>query len=252
MELPKSTLAVIDLLKKTRGRDKVFRLFQYTFRCLTDIIQRDPLQRRFRDKASQNNMVENFRNVANTMASTRKLFRFLKHYDIFLRISKMCNILAGKIQEPERKPDIYYLLKIGSDISLFLYYLTDHLLYFYFLEVMPKTKIYDSISWSSDFLWLIESIIDTIMAAVDAWYHAKGNRMAAMRKSLLEIILYIVDSLVNLSDSLWIYHDSFPQIPHLPVRNRELDHRIIYAARLLVTNWHFFKVDVGLGLQESD
>jgi hypothetical protein len=197
MELPKSLLAVIDLLKKTRGRDKVFRLFQYIFRCLTELIQRDPLRHRFRDKASQTSMVDNFRGVANTMASTRKLFRFLKHRDIFLRISKMCNILGGKIEEKERKPDLYYLLKIGSDISLFLYYLTDHLLYFFFLEVMPKTKIYDSISWSSDFLWLIESMIDSITAAVDAWYHVKGNRIAAMRKSLLEVILYIIDSLVN-------------------------------------------------------
>jgi hypothetical protein len=197
MELPKSVLAVIDLLEKTRGRDRIFRLLQYTFRFLTEMAQKNAVRRHFQRKETQERAVEDCRKIANTMASTRKILRFTKHYDIFLRISKNFNILANKLEEKERKPDFYYLLKILSDVFLFLYYITDHFLYFYFLEMIPKTKIYDKISWSSDFLWLLESIVDIMTCITDAYFHKSFGRMAPLRKSLLDILLYTIDSLVK-------------------------------------------------------
>ena len=196
MELPKSILAIIDLLKKTRGRDKVIRLLQYTFRFLTELVQKPAFNSHFRSKEARTDLVESFRNVANGAASTRKLFRFTKHLDIFLRVRKYCDILARKIPEAERKPEVYYLMKIGSDAALFLYYILDHFLYFYFLGALAKGKMYGPIAWYSDFCWLVESILDVLTAAVDAVYHNRAGRFEALKKSLLEVLLYIIDALV--------------------------------------------------------
>ena len=205
MTLSKASQAIIQVLKLTRGRDKICRLFQYTTRFLAAMIRRPSFQKYFSTPAQSQLWFDNFRAVGASCALTRRIFRFSRYQDILKRIKTNKEILNNKSKQT--RPVFYYLSKIMSDLFLFLYYLMDNILFFYELELIPKTNLplFQWIDWGADFCWVIESVFDIVINLSDVRFAFSEQKKEKLNKLFFDFFVLILDLLVYLLDCYWFH-----------------------------------------------
>lgn len=97
------------------------------------------------------------------MSLTRKVLRFGKHIPLIKRI-------MDRIKENEKKPVSMIFWRTISDISLILYYLTDHPLYFNRIGLVKYDKKFISnLDYLNNLFWLLNIIFDVMCDLVDLY-----------------------------------------------------------------------------------
>ena len=95
------------------------------------------------------------------MSLTRKVLRFGKPLPLVKAI-------YDKVKENEKKPVRMLFFRILSDISLMLYFLTDHPLYFNRIGLIKlDKKVLDKIDWINNIFWLLNCIFDIMCDVVE-------------------------------------------------------------------------------------
>lgn len=95
------------------------------------------------------------------MSLTRKVLRFGKPLPLVKTI-------IDRFKAHEKKPVPNLLLRTISDISLIMYFVTDHPLYFQRIGFIKMDKKWvDFIDWWNNVFWLIECVLDIYCDLID-------------------------------------------------------------------------------------
>jgi hypothetical protein len=98
------------------------------------------------------------------MGMTRKVLRFGRSLPVLKQ-------LMDRIKLHEKKPVRMIFFRTISDLLLAIYYLSDHPIFLYKVGIYRGEKSFvDRIEWWSDFIWLIESIIDVVCDIVELFH----------------------------------------------------------------------------------
>jgi Peroxisomal biogenesis factor 11 (PEX11) len=98
------------------------------------------------------------------MSLTRKVLRFGKPFPLIKAI-------YDRFKAHEKKPVRNILLRTISDISLALYFVTDHPMFFQRIGFIKLEKpLLDLIDRWNNILWLVECLLDIYCDVVDLYY----------------------------------------------------------------------------------
>ena len=186
---------VMDLVTKSRGRDRVFRLLQYGLRFLLVNFQKIPLLAKV-SVSDKESLMDSLKNVASANATARKVLRFFKHKDLFNRLRSNYELLT-KTADTKTKQSWYYLAKLLSDSMLFLYFVTDHYLFLGNVEILPKDKLFTFIEWLSDFIWLLNCFVDISTSVDDIRSNMDTKNYKEVERLGVLIVIYILDGFVR-------------------------------------------------------
>ena len=233
MTLTKAHKAVLQVLRLTRGRDKICRLFQYITRFIAAMIKRPIYDKHFSSPPKRQLYFDNFRAVGACCALTRRIFRFTRYQDIIKRIKANFDILSEKPKQT--RPAFYYQSKILSDVCLFVYYFMDNILFLYEIELIPKTNVpfYQWWDWGADFSWVIETIFDLITNLTDVTFAVVEKQKAKFNRLTFDLFVLIMDLIVMLLDCHWIYKLKSSEPYILRLRICEFCLRIVFNVLLL-------------------
>ncbi len=144
---------IIYMLSTRLGRDKTCRVIQYFLMMITPKLQAKG--------AHYNDLVQRLTKLRGSMSQTRKVMRF------GLEIPLIKGIRERLIQH-EKSPVRMIFWKTISDISLILYFFTDHPMYFNQIGLFKYEKNYiENMDYINNVFWLLNSIFDAAISIVD-------------------------------------------------------------------------------------
>lgn len=98
------------------------------------------------------------------MSATRKVLRFGKEIPLITGIH-------ARLVAHEKSPQRMVFWRTISDMSLILYFFTDHPLYFNSIGLVKYTKSYlDRLDYINNIFWLMNSVFDVMVTLVDMKY----------------------------------------------------------------------------------
>mmetsp|Transcript_18773 Transcript_18773/g.34034 ORF Transcript_18773/g.34034 Transcript_18773/m.34034 type:complete len:223 (-) Transcript_18773:31-699(-) len=133
---------VVAFLAKTKGRDKSIRVFQYITRGMNDGLKGGSLAE-LADRAQK---------VSAALAMTRKVLRF------GLPIGITLNLLKRGWRD---------LFRSAADLSLLLYFLSDHLLYFYKVGAVKAPSYAGKVDLWNNIFWIFDNVFTIIADCLD-------------------------------------------------------------------------------------
>lgn len=135
------------------GRDKVCRIIQYFLMGVLPIMQKRG--------AHMTDICTRLGNLKGSMSKTRKVLRFGKEIPLITGIK---NRLAAHEKEPQRM--VFW--RTISDISLILYFFTDHPLYFQSIGFWTYEKSFiNNLDYINNVFWLLNSLLDILCTMAD-------------------------------------------------------------------------------------
>jgi hypothetical protein len=130
---------IVAFLAKTKGRDKSIRVLQYLTRGLNDGFKGTEL-------------AERAQKLSGALAMTRKVLRF------GLPIGITLNLIRRGWGD---------VVRSAADLSLLLYFLTDHLLYFYKVGVVKSPSWAGKVDLWNNLFWIADNCFTIIADCLD-------------------------------------------------------------------------------------
>lgn len=131
--------SISEILSVNTGKDKTFRMFQYSINFLAEL-----LKEKYKIPNKKYLLI---RSVASEFSMARKVIRFTKHPPLQQR-------MKAKYQKYKESPKLVSLLKILSEIVFMMYLISDHLSYSgKFISINPIISSW--CGWLNDFFWFI-------------------------------------------------------------------------------------------------
>ena len=191
----KVLLGIIGLLDKSRGRDKLFRLFQYAFRYFSEVLKSPGSTRALVAIETTTKYQRLFYDTGTTFARSRKVLRFFKHYALFERARGHGQRLAtGQLRGRDAA---FSSIRIVSETLFFLYLLTDHVLALNTLNLLRNKGFVDFNEWATDFVWLLMTAVDIAGLLIQISKSLEEKRHADCARQLLKVATNALDFAVS-------------------------------------------------------
>eukprot|EP00347_Sterkiella_histriomuscorum_P006108 403354038 len=157
----------LKLINTQLGRDKMCRFIQYFIKFIVPHIAA---------KGPQNNDIkERLEKLGGNMSMTRKVLRFGKPIPLIKTI-------IDRFAEHQKKPVRMFWLRTINDISLILYFLTDHPMYFQKVGLVKMEKdLVNQIDYINNLTWLVNAVLDVVCDLSD-FMHMQ-NEIKVLKKS---------------------------------------------------------------------
>ncbi|KAL4459997.1 hypothetical protein ABPG74_003523 [Tetrahymena malaccensis] len=155
--------SLVTLLSTTVGRDKTCRVVQYVSKFVAAVL-RHQIAKGTITKEQFDELTSRIERLSGNMSLTRKVLRFGRPIGLSFTLIDLIKQLKTSLINPKSITDIkqspfYISMKIGSTISLILFFLLDHILYFGRVDLMKKnpelTKFAD---FYSSFWWFLDCL----------------------------------------------------------------------------------------------
>lgn len=141
------------------GRDKVCRIIQYFLMGVLPMMQARG--------AHMTDICTRLGHLKGSMSKTRKVLRFGKEIPLITAIK---NRLAAHEKEPQRM--VFW--RTIADISLILYFFTDHPLYFQSIGFWTYEKSFiNNLDYINNVFWLLNSLLDIMCTVADTQHLQK-------------------------------------------------------------------------------
>lgn len=156
---------LINMINSGVGRDKMCRIIQYTIMAFLPYMKARG--------AHMNELVGRLSKLKSSMSMTRKVLRFGKEIPL---ITGIRNKLALHEVTPQRA--IFY--RVLSDLTLILYFFTDHPLYLHNVGFWKYSKKFnDNCDYINNVFWLVSSLFDIVCTVVEIQYLNKQIKKMA-------------------------------------------------------------------------
>ena len=160
---------LINIINSGVGRDKMCRIIQYTLMALLPHLRARG--------AHMNELVERLGKLKSSMSMTRKVLRFGKEIPL---ITGIRNKLALHEVTPQRA--IFH--RVLSDLTLILYFFTDHPLYLHNVGFWKYSgKFIDNCDYINNVFWLVSSLFDIVCTVVEIQHLNKQIKKVASQLS---------------------------------------------------------------------
>ena len=151
---------LFDLLQKTIyiinsgvGRDKCCRIIQYFIMAIQPMLAAKG--------AHYHDLLNRLLRLKSSMSAARKVLRFGKEIPLITGIRQ-------RLQAHEKSPQRMVFWRTISDISLMMYFFTDHPLFFDSIGFWKHSKQYlESLDYINNIFWLLNSLFDIVITLVD-------------------------------------------------------------------------------------
>lgn len=173
-ETDKSSIIVflekmINIINTGAGRDKTCRVIQYAIMALLPYLKARG--------AHFNELVARLSKLKSSMSMTRKVLRFGKEIPLITGI-------RNKLALHEETPQRMILYRILSDLTLILYFFTDHPLYLHNVGFWKYSdKFMKNCDYINNVFWLLSSIFDIMCTVVEINHLQKQIKKVANQLS---------------------------------------------------------------------
>lgn len=160
---------MINIINSGAGRDKMCRVIQYTIMALLPILKARG--------AHFNELSARLSKLKSNMSMTRKVLRFGKEIPLITGI-------RNKLALHEVSPQRMILYKVLSDLTLILYFFTDHPLYLHnvgFWKYSPQFM--KNCDYINNVFWLLSSLFDIMVTVVEINHLQKQIKKVANQLS---------------------------------------------------------------------
>lgn len=160
---------MINIINSGAGRDKTCRVIQYTIMALLPILKARG--------AHFNELSARLSKLKSNMSMTRKVLRFGKEIPLITGI-------RNKLALHEVSPQRMILYKVLSDLTLILYFFTDHPLYLHnvgFWKYSPQFM--KNCDYINNVFWLLSSLFDIMVTVVEINHLQKQIKKVANQLS---------------------------------------------------------------------
>lgn len=169
-------------LRGTTGQDKYCRGLQYGLNWLaeTRLVNRPESYKKVKE-------------ATKIFSYTRKVIRFTRHRDLAIQFLRNYQNFKKAVEGLPSTELVQSLLRCFSDLTYFLYLLSDHLIY---LENFLQTgkRFFSLNSSTNDLLWFVQEIVDLIVNLINLRDVSKDTKK--------QLILKLVRPANNLLNSL--------------------------------------------------
>jgi hypothetical protein len=150
-------------------------------------------------KGAQNqDIVTRLSSLATNMSTTRKVLRFGKPIPLIKGI-------MDRLHENSKRPVRLWFWRTLSDISLILYFLTDHPLYFQRIGLikLDKTTI-NKIDYINNVFWLLNALFDLMCDLIEVYIiNQEIDHLVSypsLHNSHSNLTLYFIEKTVKIKD----------------------------------------------------
>lgn len=190
---------IIQVLGTNLGRDKLYRLIQYTCNFSAEFL----LLHKY-TPSQKTELYKLTRNTGTAFSTARKIIRFTKHKALFKRLQKNLENLKISLKKKDLKKIIYFLMKINSDVCFFFYLTSDHVMYF------NKFLGYDNHflkwnSWFNDFIWFFQEWNDFFLNLSDVFKGFDMGEKVVVRKLVFKCFINVLNAFTALGFFSGVY-----------------------------------------------
>jgi hypothetical protein len=153
---------LLTIINSGAGRDKSCRIIQYALMAAVPIFQAKGAHFKV--------LVDRLSKLKGSMSMTRKVLRFGKEIPLITGIRQ-------KLIKHEQSPMRMILYRILADLSLILYFFTDHPLYFHnlgFWKFSPRFMA--NCDWFNQIFWLLGALFDIVVTCAEISHLQKQIR----------------------------------------------------------------------------
>jgi hypothetical protein len=146
--------SLVTFLGTVPGRDRSCRIFQYLARTVAGL----------QESRGQAEAAAPFNSLSKQMGLARKVLRFGREIGLLIDTVKLAE-QVGK--DAPSKKSLVKVLKMLANLSLVLYFMSDHILFINIIQPIPHPRFIEWVDWVSNASWLAECLFGVVRAAIE-------------------------------------------------------------------------------------
>lgn len=224
--IPKSVEKAVTLMGSTTGRDKSFRLLQYSLRFLKIVLEKN---QKISADPVMTQLLQKIALFATAMSMSRSAMRLGRSFTSYSNVIR--NIIRHKQSQNDPSPSnkwgskFYTTTKCVSDLGLMSYFLFDNILYLCKLGVLKNDKLKKSSDKISNYGWIFDCLgaiaadlyeVNLVMAELNELRKEETKdekSIQAKEKRIKELWLGIIKCVLDIPTIIYFIDEKGPVSP---------------------------------------